>query len=50
MVFTDSADNFIESLCLGITFGMMNMGVIMTSRHFEEIQKYKMNILGRLRK
>lgn len=50
MLFTDSADNFIGSLCLGITFGMMIVGVIMTSRHFEEIQKYKMKLLARLRK
>lgn len=29
---------------------MMIVGVIMTSRHFKEIQKYKMKLLARLRK
>lgn len=47
LVFTNRADNFIGGLCLGITFGMMILGVIMTSRYASKIRAFKMKFLHR---
>jgi transcriptional regulator with XRE-family HTH domain len=47
LVFTDRADNFVGGLCLGITFGMMIIGVIMTSRYASKIRTFKMKLLHR---
>lgn len=47
LYFTDNADNFFGGLCLGIMFGMMIVGVIITSKHAAEIRKYKMKLLHR---
>ena len=33
LLFTDHQDNFFGGLCLGIMFGMLIVGVIMTSRY-----------------
>lgn len=49
LLFTDSADNFIGGLCLGFTFGMMIVGVIMTSKHAVKIRNCKMRIINSLR-
>ena len=45
--FTDHADNFVGGLCLGITFGMMIVGVIMTSSYAGKIRACKMRLLHR---
>lgn len=47
LVFSDHADNFFGGLCLGITFGMMIVGVIMTSKYAAKIRAYKMKLLQR---
>ena len=47
LLFTDKADNFIGGMCLGITFGMMIVGVIMTSKYASKISAYKMRLLKR---
>ncbi|MCI5870317.1 MAG: helix-turn-helix domain-containing protein [Dorea sp.] len=47
LVFTDHSDNFLGGMCLGITFGMMIVGVIMTSKYAAKIRAYKMRLLHR---
>ena len=47
LVFTDHSDNFLGGMCLGITFGMMIVGVIMTSKYAARIRAYKMRLLHR---
>ena len=43
LVFTDNADNFLGGWCLGITFGIMIFGVIITSKYESKIREYKLN-------
>ncbi len=45
LVFTDNADNFAGGLCMGITFGMMIVGVIMTSKYAAKIREFKMRLI-----
>lgn len=47
LVFTDHSNNFLGGMCLGITFGMMIVGVIMTSKYSARIRAYKMRLLHR---
>lgn len=47
LLFTDHSDNFFGGLCLGVTFGMMIVGVIMTSKYAARIRAFKMRILNR---
>lgn len=47
LLFTDHADNFLGGMCLGITFGMMIVGVIITSKYAAKIREYKMKLLHR---
>lgn len=47
LVFTDRSDNFLGGMCLGIMFGMMIVGVIMTSKYAAKIRAYKMRVLHR---
>ena len=49
LVVTDNADNFLGGLCLGITFGMMFFGVIMTSKYALKIRECKMRLLHKLK-
>lgn len=49
LFFTDNADNFVGGICLGFTFGMMIVGVIMTSKHAIKIRNFKMRIINSLR-
>lgn len=49
LFFTDNADNFFGGLCLGITFGMMIVGVIMTSRYEAKIRAFKLRLLHRIK-
>ena len=49
LVFTDTADNFLGGLCLGITFGMMIVGVIMTSKYASKIRECKMRLFHKLK-
>ncbi len=49
LFFTDNADNFFGGLCLGITFGMMIVGVIMTSRYAAKIRAFKLRLLHRIK-
>ena len=48
LFFTDNADNFIGGVCLGITFGMMIVGIFMTSKYATTIAKFKARILNKL--
>lgn len=48
LLYTDNADNFFGGLCLGITFGMMIVGVIMTSKYSSKLQAYKMKFLHKM--
>ncbi len=45
---SDNADNLIGGLSLGITFGMMIVGVIITSKNVTKIRKMKMRIVNKL--
>ena len=45
LLFTDNANNYLGGLCLGITFGMMIVGVIMTSKYAAKIREYKLRLL-----
>ena len=47
LLFTDRSDNFLGGLCLGITFGMMIVGVLMTSKYVAKIRTYKRKLLHR---
>lgn len=47
LYFMDHSDNFLGGLCLGIMFGMMIVGVIMTSKYAARIRKFKMRLLHR---
>ena len=47
LVFTDQADDYWGGLCLGITFGMMIVGVIMTSKYVGKIREFKLRLLKR---
>ena len=49
LVFTDRADNFLGGMCLGITFGMMIVGVIMTSKYAAKIREVKLSLLKKLK-
>lgn len=48
LVFTDRADNFLGGMCLGITFGMMIVGVIMTSKYAARIREVKVRLLKKV--
>ena len=48
LFFTDNADNLIGGLSLGITFGMMIVGVIITNKNVTKIRKMKMRIVNKL--
>ena len=48
LVFTDRADNFLGGMCLGITFGMMIVGVIMTSKYAAKIRETKASLLKKV--
>ena len=45
LVFTERADNFLGGMCLGITFGMMIVGMIMTSKYAAKIREVKLRLL-----
>ena len=45
LYFTDHADNFLGGLCLGITFGMMIVGMIMTSKYANQIKNFKIRLI-----
>ncbi|MBQ8670075.1 MAG: helix-turn-helix transcriptional regulator [Oscillospiraceae bacterium] len=45
LLFSDHSDNFLGGLCLGIMFGMMIVGVIMTSKYAAKIKVCKMRLL-----
>ena len=47
LLFMDQVDNYWGGLCLGITFGMMIVGVIMTSKYAAKIREYKLRLLHR---
>jgi len=49
LVFTDNADNFLGGLCHGITFGMMIVGVIMTSKYASKIRECKMRLIHKMK-
>lgn len=49
LFFMDNADNFIGGFCEGTTFGMMIVGVIMTSKYASQIHAYKMKVLSKLK-
>lgn len=50
LFFTDNADNFLTGLCLGITFGMMIVGVIMTSKYASKIRACKMRLFHKVKR
>lgn len=50
LLFTDNADNFVGGLCQGITFGMMIVGVIMTSSYAAKIRAFKLRFLHKTKK
>lgn len=49
LFFTEHADNFLGGLCLGVTFGMMIVGVIMTSKYVSKIRAYKMKLFHKIK-
>ncbi len=48
LLIMERADNFLGSLCQGFTFGLMLVGVIVTSRSSAKIRAFKMRLLQRL--
>lgn len=50
LTITDHADNFAGGLCHGITFGMMIVGVVMTSSYAAKIRAFKLRILHKTKK
>lgn len=48
LVFSDKGDTFWGGLCHGITFGMMIVGTIITSRYTEKIRTYKIKMAKKL--
>ena len=49
LVFTERADNFLGGMCLGITFGMMIVGMIMTSKYAAKIREVKLRLLKKMK-
>lgn len=49
LLFMEREDSYLGDFCLGITFGMIIVGVIMTSRHAARIRECKMRILRRMK-
>lgn len=51
LFFTDTVDvllnGVVGGLCLGISFGMLIVGTIMTSRYASQIRAFKMRILNK---
>ena len=48
LLFTDHQNNFFGGLCLGIMFGMLIVGVIMTSRYGFLIREKKLSLIRKL--
>lgn len=48
LLFTDRADNFIGGVCLGITLGMMIVGIIITSKYYSKIRSTKNRVLRKM--
>lgn len=49
LYFTGREDNFLGGMCMGITAGMMVVGVVITSRHAARLSAAKRRLLHRLR-
>lgn len=49
LLFTDHADNAVGDFCLGLIFGLIIIGVIMTSKHAAKIRETKLRILHRMK-
>ncbi|MGN1414471.1 MAG: helix-turn-helix domain-containing protein [Anaerovoracaceae bacterium] len=49
LLFTDHADNAVGDFCLGFIFGLIIIGVIMTSKHAAKIRETKLRILHRMK-
>lgn len=49
LLFTDNANNFLGGLCLGISFGMMIVGIIVTSKYATRIKACKVRLFNKLR-
>jgi len=47
LLFAGRADGFVGGLCLGITFGMMVLGVLMTGRAGAKLRAVKRRLLSR---
>ena len=45
--YTNDFIDFLSGMCLGIQFGMMIVGAIMTSRYASKLRAYKMRLLQR---
>lgn len=50
LLFTGHEDNFLGGFCLGITLGMMVVGVIMTSKYAMKMRNLKMRIWKKFRR
>ena len=48
LVFIELSDNFFGGMCLGVTFGMMIVGVIMTSKYAAKIRDTKTSLLRKM--
>ena len=46
---TGPASDFINGICLGVGYGMVILGVIMTSRYARQIRDFKMRMIGKLK-
>ncbi len=49
LFWTGHADGFLGGLCQGITFGMMIVGVVITSRYAAKIRDFKLRLLRRIK-
>ena len=47
---TGPVSDFMNGICLGVGYGMVVLGVIMTSRYARQIRDFKMRMIGKLKK
>lgn len=47
---TGPLSDFVNGICLGVGYGMVALGVVMTSRYARQIRDFKMRMIGKLKK
>jgi len=47
---TGPVSDFVNGICLGVGYGMVALGVVMTSRYARQVRDFKMRLIGKLKK